>query len=76
MTVAENLVLARDDVPAVIDWARERKALEEFHARMPFRVPLDARSRPSAAGEKQKIEILKQLYLGAASSSSTSRPRC
>ena len=26
MTVAENLVLARDDVPAVVDWAKEKKA--------------------------------------------------
>ncbi len=25
MTVAENLVLARDDVPAVVDWAKEKK---------------------------------------------------
>ncbi len=24
MTVAENFVLARDDVPAIVDWARER----------------------------------------------------
>ena len=30
MTVAENFVLARDHVPAVVDWTRERKALEEF----------------------------------------------
>ena len=63
MTVAENLVLARDDVPAVVDWARERKALEEFLARMPFRVPLNARVSAISAGEKQKCEILKQLYL-------------
>src|SRR5258707_10763327 len=28
MTVAENLVLARDDVPAVVDWAKEKKTLE------------------------------------------------
>src|ERR1019366_10656169 len=33
MTVAENFVLARDDVPAVVDWTRERKALEEFLSR-------------------------------------------
>jgi len=28
MTVAENLVLARDDVPTVVDWAKEKKELE------------------------------------------------
>ena len=42
MTVAENLVLARDDVPAVVDWAKEKQELEAFLARMPFQVPLDA----------------------------------
>ena len=63
MTVAENFVLARDHVPAVVDWTRERKALEEFLARMPFRVPLNAKVSAISAGERQKCEILKQLYL-------------
>src|SRR5579863_267923 len=63
MTVAENFVLARDELPAVVDWARERRALEEFLARMPFRVPLNARVSAISAGERQKCEILKQLYL-------------
>ena len=43
MTVAENLVLARGDVPAVIDWTAERAELDAFMETMPFRVPLDAR---------------------------------
>ena len=30
---------------------------------MPFRLPLDAPVRALAAGEKQKLEICKQLYL-------------
>jgi len=63
MTVAENFVLARDHVPAVVDWNRERKALEEFLARMPFRVPLNSKVSAISAGERQKCEILKQLYL-------------
>src|SRR6202040_2789484 len=63
MTVAENLVLARDDVPAVVDWTREKKELETFLARMPFKVPLNARVSDISAGERQKCEILKQLYL-------------
>jgi len=63
MTVAENLVMSRASVPAIIDWARERVALETFMARMPFKVRLDALVGSLAAGERQKTEILKQLYL-------------
>jgi len=63
MTVAENLVLARDDVPAVVDWAREKNELDAFLGKMPFRVPLDAKVSDISAGERQKCEILKQLYL-------------
>src|ERR1700694_3357289 len=63
MTVAENLVLARDDVPAVVDWTKEKRELEAFLARMPFKVPLNARVSDVSAGERQKCEILKQLYL-------------
>jgi general nucleoside transport system ATP-binding protein len=63
MTVAENLVLARDDVPVVVDSGKEKKELEAFLSRMPFRVPLDAKVSDISAGERQKCEILKQLYL-------------
>ena len=63
LTVAENLVVARADLPFVLDWRSEARALQAFMARMPFRVPLDAPVRSLAAGEKQKLEILKQLYL-------------
>src|SRR5262249_50917838 len=63
MTVTENLVLARDQLPAVIDWRLEGKKLEAFLARLPFRVPLGAKVSHISAGERQKCEILKQLYL-------------
>jgi len=63
MTVTENLVLARAEVPAVVDWRKETAALETFLERMPFRVPLDAKVSAISAGERQKCEILKQLYL-------------
>ena len=63
MTVAENLVIARGQVPAVINWARERAALDGFMGRMPFQVRLDAPVGTLSAGERQKTEILKQLYL-------------
>jgi simple sugar transport system ATP-binding protein len=63
MTVAENLVMARDGVPPIIDWAKERRRLESFLSIMPFRVPLGAKVSAISAGERQKCEILKQLYL-------------
>jgi general nucleoside transport system ATP-binding protein len=63
MTVAENLVAVRDHVPFAIDWKAERRELSEFMQGMPFRLPLEARVHSLAAGEKQKLEILRQLYL-------------
>ena len=63
MTVAENLVMARDDVPAVVRWRSERERLAAFMATMPFKLDLDRLVSRLAAGEKQKVEILKQLYL-------------
>ena len=63
MTVAENLVMARDDVPAMVRWRQERERLAAFMATMPFTLDLDRPVSRLAAGEKQKVEILKQLYL-------------
>src|SRR5207253_9487528 len=63
MTVVENLVMAREHVPAFINWKRETQELAAFMERMPFRVDPTAMVRDLAAGEKQKVELLKQLYL-------------
>jgi simple sugar transport system ATP-binding protein len=63
LSVEENLLLARGRLPWRIDWAAERAALDAFMRSMPFRLPLDAPVATLAAGEKQKLEILKQLYL-------------
>ncbi|MGL4444340.1 MAG: ABC transporter ATP-binding protein [Alsobacter sp.] len=63
LTGAENLVISRLDVPSVIDWKAEHERLGVFLETMPFRVPLDVPVSQLAAGEKQKLEILKQLYL-------------
>ncbi|MFP3245677.1 MAG: ABC transporter ATP-binding protein [Paraburkholderia sp.] len=63
LSVEENLLLSRASLPLRIDWKRERAALTEFMQRMPFRLPLEAPVAGLAAGEKQKLEILKQLYL-------------
>ena len=65
MSVAENLVLSRARVPALIDWKKEHAALDAFMARMPFSISPTRLVRQLAAGEKQKLEILKQLYLGS-----------
>jgi general nucleoside transport system ATP-binding protein len=64
LTAAENLVISRRDTPAVIDWRAERTRLAAFMELMPFRVPLDIPVQQLSAGERQKLEILKQLYLG------------
>ncbi|MFA5951695.1 MAG: ABC transporter ATP-binding protein [Hyphomicrobium sp.] len=64
LTAAENLVISRSNTPAIINWRHERKALAAFMESMPFGVPLDLPVSRLAAGEKQKLEILKQLYLG------------
>ncbi|WP_206002963.1 ABC transporter ATP-binding protein [Paraburkholderia polaris] len=63
LSVEENLLLARGQMPWKINWKGERAALTAFMQRMPFRLPLDAPVATLAAGEKQKLEILKQLYL-------------
>jgi simple sugar transport system ATP-binding protein len=63
MSVAENLVMSRDDVPLVVNWREERQRLDAFMRTVPFKVRLDVPVSGLAAGEKQKVEILKQLYL-------------
>ena len=63
MTVAENLMLARSSIPFAIGWPAFRQALEQRLDTMPFRIRLDARVATLAAGEKQKVEILKQLLM-------------
>ena len=64
LTAAENLVISREDAPKIIDWRRERRALDAFMDSMPFRTPLNVPVMRLSAGERQKLEILKQLYLG------------
>lgn len=63
MTVAENLLLARETVPFIIKWGQESESLQEFMNRMPFQLDLKSYVRDLSAGEKQKLEILKMLYL-------------
>jgi ABC-type uncharacterized transport system ATPase subunit len=63
MSVAENLLLAGGRTPALIEWGRERRALADFLKTTPFALDLDATPAALSAGEKQKLELLKQLYL-------------
>ena len=63
MTVAENLVVARGTLPALLNWREERARLAAFMDTLPFRIALDKPAGGLAAGEKQKVEIIKQLYL-------------
>ena len=63
MTVAENLVLSRGKVPAIIDWKKEHEDLRAFMRTTPFFIPVGAKVSSLAAGQKQKLEICKQLYL-------------
>jgi len=63
MTVAENLLLARGHLPLVVDWKAARAELTAFMQTTPFQLPLDATPLDLSAGEKQKLEILKQLFL-------------
>ena len=63
LTVAENLLLTRGALPWRLDWRRERAALADFMAGMPFQLAPERLISSLAAGEKQKLEILKQLYL-------------
>ena len=63
MTVAENLVLSRGEVPAVINWKKEYEDLRAFMRTTPFFIPIGAKVASLAAGQKQKLEICKQLYL-------------
>jgi len=63
MTVAENLLLAKGELPAIVPWRKVRQELEAFMATTPFKLDLDARPMDLSAGEKQKLEILKQLFL-------------
>ena len=65
MTVAENLLIARRELPRLVNWQKEIAALTAFMERMPFRIEPTRLVRNLAAGEKQKLEILKQLYLGS-----------
>jgi ABC-type uncharacterized transport system ATPase subunit len=63
MTIAENLVLAKLGGSQIINWQQERRNLQTFMQQAPFPMRLDLVVGQMSAGQKQKLEILKQLYL-------------
>ena len=63
MTVAENIILSRPQLPRVINWREEINALQERMSEMPFAIDLNRSVNRLSAGEKQKVEIIKQLLL-------------
>jgi simple sugar transport system ATP-binding protein len=63
MTVAENMVMSRGDIPTVLDWKKEYEDLRKFMRTTPFFIDITKPVRSLSAGEKQKLEICKQLYL-------------
>ena len=64
--VAENLVLSRGKVPAIIDWKKEHEDLRAFMRMTPFFIPVRAKVSSLAAGQKQKLEICKPYCRNAA----------
>lgn len=63
MTVAENLVLSSLEGSHIINWNAEYDRLILFMNSAPFHLDLHTPICQLAAGQKQKLEILKQLYL-------------
>ena len=64
LTVLGNLTMGKGCRVGRIDWRAERAALTTFLETMPFGSPIDRPVSTLAAGEKQKAEILKQLWFG------------
>ena len=65
MTVLENMVLARPHIPNVIAWKQEATAISAQLADLPFQFDLNRKVSSLSAGEKQKLEITKQLLLNS-----------
>lgn len=64
MTVAENLIVGSDRLDLFIDWPAALKAVQAFVETTPLKVPIHRRVEDLSAGEKQKVEIIKQLFHG------------
>jgi len=63
LTVLENFLLAKGVHGGLIDWTRERQACCDCLKDLPFEIDVDRLVSELSAGEKQRAEIIKQLYL-------------
>ncbi len=63
-TVLENFALGRRGGWR-LDWARERRELRDMGERFGFRLDPDAPARGLTVGERQQLEIMRLLRLGA-----------
>src|SRR6267143_790306 len=66
MTAAENLVMSRADVPAIIRWRRERERLAAFMQTVPFKVPLDKPVSRLAAVDRISLSVCPGEIVGIA----------
>src|SRR5690606_14985046 len=63
LTGAESLLVAGGKAPSRTDWKRQRADRAACLEATPFQLDLGARPQELAAGEKQKLEVLKPLDL-------------
>ena len=66
MSILENIILGKGPQKRVfIDYKEERKKIRELLLKFRMKTPLDKPIGQLSVGERQKIEIIKSLYLGA-----------
>jgi general nucleoside transport system ATP-binding protein len=67
MTVAENIVLAREPRQAgvLLDFGEADRSVEEVSKAFNFQIDPDALIQDITVGQQQRVEILKALYRGA-----------
>jgi simple sugar transport system ATP-binding protein len=64
-TVAENMLLGREDQPFVLDTAAVEREIAELGRRFSLEVDPKARIWQLSVGEQQRVEILRALHRGA-----------
>ncbi len=62
LSVLENILLSRRDLDFFISLESQAQRFEKWMSQMPFQLPLKIPVGTLSAGEKQKLEILIQLY--------------
>ena len=76
MTVVENLIMAREHVPAVVNWKAETERLENFMETMPFRVDPRRWSATCRPAKSRRSRSSNSSTYAERCSSWTSRPPC